>query len=280
MTPVYHASARLLARLAGILGRREDAERYAGLEAAIARAWTARHGVGAGPANPPTQSTELFAMALGLIPPPDRQAHVAWLLDDIRGRDGHLSTGILGTKFAFDVLSTEGYTQTLFDVVRQRSFPGWGYMLAHGATTLWEHWALSADTYSHNHPMFGSVSQWFFNWLGGIQADPSAVGFDRIILRPQVPEGLDWVRCSYRSVRGLIVSNWSRADGVLTWTVTVPVNATATAFLPADSLDQVREGATLAREAVGVRDAHMDGHEAVFTLGSGTYRFVTRRGRR
>ena len=203
-----------------------------------------------------------------------------WLLDDIRGTGkGHLSTGIFGTKFALDVLSREGHAQAVFDIVNRDTYPGWGYMLANGATTLWEHWALSENTYSHNHPMFGSISQWFFNWLGGIQPDPGAAGFDRVIIRPQLVDGLDWVRCSYRSVRGLVVSNWSRMRGAVEWQITIPPNATATVFIPAGGLDDVREGpgnGVPARRAEGVRNARMEGTNAVFSAGSGTYRFISR----
>jgi len=127
--------------------------------------------------------------------------------------------------------------------------------------------------------MFGSISEWFFKWLGGIQPDPEAVGFDRIVIRPQVVDGLAWVRSSYRSVRGEIVSNWSRKGEAIEWLVTVPVNATATIVLPADDLDQIEEGRTTlvpARRAEGVRDARMVGSTATFTIGSGAYRFVRR----
>ena len=70
--------------------------------------------------------------------------------------------------------------------------------------------------------MFGSISQWFFNWLGGIQPDADAAGFDRVVIRPQMVRGLDWVRSSYRSVRGLIVSNWSRTADGTEWHITIP----------------------------------------------------------
>jgi alpha-L-rhamnosidase len=152
-------------------------------------------------------------------------------------------------------------------------------MLAGGATTLWEHWALSDNTYSHNHPMFGSISQWFFNWLGGIQPDADAEGFDRVVIRPQVVRGLDWVRSSYRSVRGLIVSNWSRTADGTEWQITIPVNATARIVLPAGAIEDLREGpgpGVPVGRAEGVRDAHMEGRHAVVSAGSGTYRFVWR----
>jgi alpha-L-rhamnosidase len=281
VTPLFVESARLVARLAGILGRREEAARYTALADAVSSAFIDRVLKPAADTSAQrTQSAQGFALYAGLIPPPRRPEAVQWLLDDIRGtRSGHLSTGIFGTKFALDVLSREGHAQTVFDAVTQETFPGWGYMLANGATTLWEHWALSENTYSHNHPMFGSISQWFFNWLGGIQPDPGAAGFDRVIIRPQLVDGLDWVRCSYRSVRGPVVSNWSRTPGAVEWQVTIPPNATAAVFIPAESLDDVREGPGIgvpARRAEGVRDARMEGTNAVFSVGSGTYTFTSR----
>jgi alpha-L-rhamnosidase len=131
--------------------------------------------------------------------------------------------------------------------------------------------------------MFGSVDEWLMRWLGGIQPDPAAVGFDRILLRPQPVDGLDWVRTSYRSVRGPIVSSWSRRAGVFSWDVTIPTGTTATAFVPARSLEEITEGRGTpvpAVRAAGVRDARMDGASAILQLGSGSYRFVSRpRGR-
>jgi alpha-L-rhamnosidase len=282
VTPMYFESARLVARLAGVLGRREEAAKYSALAESIRGAFADRvlkPAADRGTAR--TQSGQAFALHAGLLAPPDREAGVRWLLEDIRGpQKGHLSTGIFGTKFALDALSADGHAQAVFDVVRTETYPGWGYMLANGATTLWEHWALSENTYSHNHPMFGSVSEWFFKWLGGIQPDPEAVGFDRIAIRPQLVDGLAWVRSSYRSVRGEIVSNWSRTEEAVEWEVTIPANTTATVFLPADNLDQIEEGRTTllpARTAEGVRQARIEGKDAVFTVGSGAYRFVARR---
>ena len=280
LTPLYHESARLLAQLGRLIGRETDAARHAALAEAIRDAY-ARSPVGQ--RRPATQSAAAFALQLGLLPEPDRAAAVASLKDDIRARGGHLSTGIFGTKFALEALSHEGQAQAVFDLVSRPSSPGWGHMLASGATTLWEHWAGSEDTYSHNHPMFGSVDEWLMRWLGGIQPDPAAVGFDRVVLRPQPVDGLDWVRSSYRSVRGPIVSSWSRRAGVFSWDVTIPTGTTATAFVPARSLEEITEGRGTpvpAVRATGVRDARMDGASAILQLGSGSYHFVSQpRGR-
>jgi len=144
---------------------------------------------------------------------------------------------------------------------------------ADGATTLWEHWAFNANTYTHNHPMFGSVSQWFIQWLGGIQPDPDAVGFDRIVIRPQTVTGLTWVRSSYDSVRGRIVSHWRRENGRLYFEIHVPANTTARIFLPAQSRDLIREGGKPVGEAAGIAFVRVDGESCVYAAGSGEYQF-------
>ena len=110
-------------------------------------------------------------------------------------------------------------------------------MLENGATTLWEHWAMSDNTYSHNHPMFGSVSEWFYKGLGGINPAPDAIGFDKILIKPQPVAGLSWVKTSYESVRGKIISEWQKDGEKLKLHVRVPVGTSAIVWVPArDSL--------------------------------------------
>jgi alpha-L-rhamnosidase len=155
-------------------------------------------------------------------------------------------------------------------MVDRRDFPGWGHMLDRGATTLWEHWKFSDNTFSHNHPMFGSVSQWFYNWLGGIEPDSGAVGFDRFTFHPQFLDGLDWVRCTYRSVRGPITCNWKRDGDRVSLELLIPVNTSATLILPAGSLT---ENGKPAAESIGVKKVSAGGEKAAFSLESGRYRF-------
>jgi len=196
------------------------------------------------------------------------------LLEDIRGpRQRHLFTGIFGTKFTLDVLSREGHADLACDIVSQQNFPGWGYMLDRGATTLWEHWQGSDNTFSQNHPMFGSVSQWFFHWLGGIQPASDAVGFDRIVVRPQITNDLIWVNCHYNSARGRIVSNWRRERDHVTLDITIPVGATALVFVPSDDPENIEEGGRRALEATGVEFVRKDRTAAVYRIGSGCYCF-------
>ncbi len=275
VTPLFAASARTVGELASILGRSSEAEKYQRLAANIQEAYRKSFlNPTNGQVGPGSQASQAFALYLNLVPEDQRRAVMQFLLDDLRGpRAQHLSTGIFGTKFMLDVLSREGYGDLATAIVSQKTFPGWGYMLENGATTLWEHWQGGDNTYSYNHPMFGSVSQWFYQWLGGIQPAPEAVGFNRMIIRPQVPKDLNWVRCHYDSVRGRIVSNWRRDGNEVTMEVTIPANTTATVYVPAKDAAGVTESGKSVGKVGGVRFLRMESGAAVYAVGSGTYRF-------
>ena len=141
------------------------------------------------------------------------------------------TTGIFGTKFMFDSLSRLGHADAAFTFATKKTVPSWGAMIAGGATTLWEHWNFSDNTFSHNHPMFGSISAWFFAWLGGIQPATDAIGFDKIELRPQLVSGLSHVKASYKSLRGPIKVEWKRQAGKVALAIEIPVGCTATLHL-------------------------------------------------
>ncbi len=151
--------------------------------------------------------------------------------NDIDQQDGALSTGIFGTKYLLEVLSTEGFADLAGRIVTRRAFPGWGFMLDRGATTLWETWKPSANVFSQNHPMFGSVDEWLMKHVLGIAPAADAVGFDRIIIRPQPVAGLTWARGTYRSVKGPVGVDWRMADGRLSLAVDIPPGARARVWL-------------------------------------------------
>jgi alpha-L-rhamnosidase len=146
-------------------------------------------------------------------------------------------------------------------------------MLENGATTLWEHWEFSDNTYSHNHPMFGSVSEWFYKWVAGIQPDSSAVGFDKITIHPQIISGVDWVKAHYNSVRGKIISEWKRDENSFNLNITIPVNATATVYLPARDVTSIKEGGIDISSVKDVELVKIENNSAIFMVGSGFYSF-------
>mgnify|MGYP002639111597 CR=1 FL=1 len=274
VTPLYYQSAIIMSQLAEIIGRAEDFEKYKNLSTQIKKAYLEKfHEKGTGRFAPNTQGSQSFALYTGITPKDEIPNAVSELVKDIDDHNGHLTTGIFGTKYSLDVLSKYGFAEKAAQMVSQKSFPGWGYMLENGATTLWEHWEFSDNTYSHNHPMFGSVSEWFYKWVAGIQADSSAVGFDKIVIRPQVISNVDWVKSHYNSVHGKIISEWKSDDNSFTLDVTIPVNSTATVYLPCEEIGKIFEGGTNISNVKEIKFVKMGNGNAVFRVGSGSYSF-------
>lgn len=153
---------------------------------------------------------------------------------------GHFTTGIFGTKFILEALSKSGNPDSVYKIVNSTNFPGWGFMIDRGATTIWETWKESDNVYSNCHPMFGTVSEWLFRWLGGIRPDPDFPGFEKFIINPSLPEGLAQVRCSYNSPFGEIVSNWiNYGNDKQVFEIHVPEGSAAQVKLPVNERQKI-----------------------------------------
>ncbi len=215
-----------------------------------------------------TEACQSFPLYLGLVPSENKSRALDVLAHNIIDvNKGHLDTGIFGSKYMLNALSDAGRADVAYGIVNQKTFPGWGHMLENGATTLWEHWEYSDNTYSHNHPMFGSVSEWFYKVLAGINPAPDAVGFNKIIIRPQPVGDLKWAKGSYNSVRGKIISEWKIETGKFILDVTIPANTTAVVEIPGDDAQLLGEKIPASKLT--------NGH-TTSAIGSGSYRFTTR----
>ena len=124
--------------------------------------------------------------------------------------------------------------------------------------------------------MLGQITEWFYKDLAGIDSDPDGPGFKKIIIKPTPVGDLKWARASYDSIRGTIVSEWKRENGVFTLKITIPAETTATVFVPAKSADDVKESGTAANQSAGVRFLRQEKDCAVFAVDSGNYEFESR----
>ncbi len=277
-TAFYYLNVKTFAQLARILGRDADASEAESLAQEIKAAFNNKFlQPGTGRYDTGSQACQAFALHLGLVPESETNRALAALVQDIReAHQGHLTTGIFGTKFMLEALTELGCPQVAYEMVNQRTFPGWGYMLEKGATTLSEHWEFSDNTYSHNHPMFGSVSEWFFKCLGGIAPADDAVGFDKVIIRPQPAGDLTWAKASYDSIRGKLSTEWHRSADGLELRVRIPVGVTALVMVPARNQADVSEGGKPLAQAPGVKLRTIADGRAVLNVGSGDYLFRCR----
>lgn len=233
-TAYYYLNVELTEKMANLLHRPEEAASYHRLAARIYRSFQKRFRVaGTGKYDSGTQACQAFVLALGLDPKDAPKAALEVLVEDIHRHGDHLTTGIFGTKYMLNVLSENGYSDLAYKIVSQKSFPGWGYMLDKGATTLREHWEGSDDTFSQNHPMFDSVDEWLTKAVGGISPAPDAVGFDHVLIRPQVVGDLKSASAHYESVHGNIVLEWKVNGTHLEMHVSIPVGCSAEVTIPA-----------------------------------------------
>ncbi|MEO6136507.1 MAG: family 78 glycoside hydrolase catalytic domain [Ginsengibacter sp.] len=270
-TAFYYYNSTLLAGFAKTLNYQEDFIRYTALADTIKAAFISKYvDPITGKVDKHTVAAQAYALYFNLIPDHSKDAVLDVLLKAIDSNKTHITSGIFGTKFLMDVLSRTGNTDIAFKMATQKTFPGWGYMIANGATTLWEHWAFSDNTFSHNHPMFGSISDWFYKNLAGIRPAEDAVGFNKIIVQPQIAN-LTWAKASYNSVLGKVSSSWKKVGNTFTLDISIPVNATASVYLP-DILQDIREGGSPINKGQ-VTIIGKQKNESMFEIGSGDYHF-------
>ncbi|CAL1518790.1 family 78 glycoside hydrolase catalytic domain [Chitinophaga sp. MM2321] len=214
------------------------------------------------------QTLYTLLLYCGVIPEKDQPAAVELLLKAIdEAPAGHLTTGIFGTKYILEVLSEYGHADKVFDIVNSTEFPGWGFMIKNGATTQWETWKESDNIFSNCHPMFGSVSGWFYKWLAGIR--PVTPGFKKFVIAPVLPAHLSQVKCSYESPQGTIVANWDKKGTESIFTVTVPAGSVATFQLPTKNPRKISVKKVNTNTAFSP-EVHADG-TCAFDLATGSY---------
>jgi alpha-L-rhamnosidase len=270
-TGYFYYCSSLVAQMAHVLGHTADEQRYTEQARAISSAFNRHYlnakGDGFGANN---QAANAFALFLGLVPEQNVSRVLASLERDVQQHDFHLTTGNLCTKYLLESLSQHGAGQTAFRIASQETYPSWGFMLRNGATALWERWELltQGGMNSHDHPMMGSVSSWFYKYLAGIRLDPAAPAFRQFFVQPEFVDGLSWVRASYRTPYGVVRSEWRQEAGTRRLRVTVPVNTSAHVVLPLEPQSEVTESG---RPAAPSR---RDGGTGVFEVGSGDYEFV------
>ena len=231
-TSHFFIVAECTAKAAAMVGDRSGKKKYSELGRNIAKAFNDRffdtatcvYGNG-------SQCSYAMPLFLGIVPGKYKDRVLANFLESVRKADGRLTTGDIGNRYLFQTLSRNGFDEVMYDMHNHTGLPGYGYQIKAGVTTLAEQWNPELGL-SWNHFMMGQIEEWFYRALGGINPDPDNPGFAHFFIRPSAPGDLQWVRCSYESVKGLIESDWKKEDGKFILSVTVPENTEATVILP------------------------------------------------
>jgi alpha-L-rhamnosidase len=281
-TAFFAHSADLVARSYKVVGDDANAAKYADLFSQIRAAFQAKYVTAGGHVAGDTQTGYALALLFDLLPEVDREPAAARLADNVRAKVNHLTTGFLGVSYLLPALSEHGQAATAYTLLMQDSFPSWLFSVKHGATTIWERWDgwtpdkgfQNPGMNSFNHYSLGSCARWMYERVAGIAQPAGGVGFERVVVRPEVGGGLTEAHATYDSMRGPVASGWRLAGGRLTLTVTVPPNVTATVTVPTANPATVRESGRPAADAPGVHAAGTAEGTATFEVGSGTYAFT------
>jgi len=276
---LYH-DIRLVAHYATILGKEADAKRLNALAETLLEAFNKKY------FDPKidqydngTQTSSVLPLRFGMVPAGHEKGVFENLVKNIMvDNKGHIATGLIGAQWLMRTLCNYGRPDVAYTIATQEDYPSWGYMIKNDATTVWELWnGNTADPgmNSHNHLMLiGDLGLWFYEYLGGIRTDPNCPGFKHIILKPLIVGDFENAGAMHRSMYGMIYSEWEIADGTFRYHVEVPVNTTATLYMPAKVAESVRESGQPASKAPGVSFLRSENVRAVFELESGSYTFT------
>ena len=233
-TWAYIKSLEVVVLAADVLGKADDAAHYRELITAAREGFNKHFRNADGSYATGSQTSQVLALDAHVMRGREEGNTMSRLLDDVNYyHNVHLSTGILGTKYLFPVLASRGHADLAYEVLTQPDYPGYGFMLEHGATTLWELWQerTGPEMNSHNHHMFASAGTFLYNVLAGINRGQGA-GYADIRIQPELVHGLDWLSASTNTINGLITSAWHRVGSGYTLKITIPVGSTATVHLP------------------------------------------------
>jgi alpha-L-rhamnosidase len=278
-TAYYSYSTELLAKIAAILGRTDDAKMYLQLSENIKKAFQREYVTPSGRLVSNTQTAYALALAFDLLPEELIPKAASFLAEDVK-KMGHLTTGFVGTPLLCKTLSEYGYDDLAFMLLNRKEYPSWLYPVTQGATTIWERWDgqkpdgsfQDVGMNSFNHYAYGAIGEWLYRYVAGIDIDPEIPGYRHILLAPHPGGGLTYANAEFDCMYGKIKSAWKLDGNRLVYDVKVPANTTATVTIPAASVDNLEMNQGKLPESVK-STVKVSGENVSLSIGSGSYSF-------
>jgi alpha-L-rhamnosidase len=279
-TAFFAHSTDLLERTARILGKAEDAARYANLFSKIKRAFCREYVTATGRVGENTQTAYALALQFDLLPDELRPVAAKRLAQEVRQRK-HLTTGFVGTPYLCHVLSRFGYLNEAYMLLNRDQYPSWLYPITQGATTIWERWDgqkpdgsfQDKGMNSFNHYAYGAIGEWMYRVMAGIEIDESSPGYKHVLIQPLPGGGFSNVMAAHETMYGRVSSSWTLMDDRFELAIEIPTNSTATVRLPQAVLADVTESGQRVSTENGIVSARQNPHNVIVEVGSGKYRF-------
>ena len=227
-----------------------------------------------------SQTSNVLPLYLNMVPEKKKKNVLSTLINTIEeDYDYHIDTGIVGTRYIFEVLTKNGFPDAAYKMITQESFPSYGYMIKEGATTLWERWEKleGGGMNSHNHIMLGSVDTWFYKYLTGIRCETP--GWQHIKIKPFIPNDMDYAHSSIKSYKGTISCSWEKLCDSLKISTNIPIGVKAEIWIPLlGSYKEIKENGDIIwslNKVLGdkIKFQKEEDNYVVFLLGSGFYTF-------
>jgi alpha-L-rhamnosidase len=253
-------------RIAGVLGKTEDAKLYAQKKSDLQKIIHERffdekdntYGTG-------TQVDLAFPLISGVVPEDLYRSVVeAFYNETVNNRNGHLATGLVGLPVITEWVTKNREANLMYSMLKKRDYPGFLYMIDNGATTTWEHWN---GERSHIHNCYNGIGSWFYQALGGIRPDENVPAYRKVLIQPQIPEGLIWAKSFKETPFGKLSVSWSINNGVFELDVEIPVGVEAEVELPGDAKQFLLDG---------IEQERADAAKTALILKSGKYQISSK----
>ncbi|MGI6256068.1 MAG: family 78 glycoside hydrolase catalytic domain [Acutalibacter sp.] len=237
----YYYSTSLTAKAAKALGYSEDQQEYEALCRKIKGAILEEYFHEDGTFRiPTTQTACVLSLFFGLYPQGKADVVLSALKERIQAKGGHLDTGFCGTPFLCRALSDHGAGDVAYSLFLNDDYPSWLYEVNMGATTVWERWnsilpdgsISGTGMNSLNHYAYGSIVDWMYRCLCGLNPVEEAPGYKKALIRPMPDQRLPWAKLKLDTASGTYRVEWRYVEGALHGSVTVPFDCQATLILP------------------------------------------------
>lgn len=279
-TAYFARDAGLMAEMAQAIGKTTEAKPYSSLQDKVRRAFQKRYITPDGLVLGDTQTSYLLALAFDLVPDKLITSAANRLIEKLKARDWHLSTGFLGTPLLNPVLTKIGRTDVAYEVLEKETYPGWLYPILNGATTMWERWNSwtrehgfgPVEMNSFNHYAYGAIGEWLYATVAGLNLD-STDDKPTVSFTPRPGNGLKSASASLLIKEGKLACSWKLNKQGLNLKVNIPEGTKSRVSIPATSWKTVQVNGKPATRSTAVKP-YKNGRFPSATLKPGNYEIV------